>query len=347
MANIKGLGSDIMGKLYDRNGWVNWEYILKQDAAFIMVVGARGTGKTYGVMKQLIKEKQPFVYLRRLKTQLDNCGKVTGNPFKRLNLDNDWNILPFSVGGNVEFRHNDRNGDLVAVGVALSTVATVRGIDFSDYNYIVFDEAVAMIGEKPIKNEFEAFLNFYETVNRNREIIGEKPVKAILLGNANKLSNPYFTGWHFMKTSLKMLRGGQMVYRTPDNTRLMIMLQNSPISRKKAETAAYQNGSEGFLAMALDNAFRTDETKIKSEPLKEYNHIVSIGEIGIYRHKSERKYYVSSKTQSPYYDDFGIQLKMFRNDFIMLRVNYLIAKNVLFEDYESELLFREYFDLNQ
>lgn len=335
-----------MGKLYNKNGWVNWGYILDRQAAFTMVVGARGVGKTYGLMKELIIRNQPFIYLRRLKTQLDNCGKVTGNPFKRLNLDNGWNILPFSVGGNVEFRQNDKNGDLVAVGVSLSTVATVRGIDFSEFNYIVFDEAVAMVGEKPIKNEFEAFLNFYETVNRNREIIGEKPVQAILLGNANKLSNPYFSGWHFMKTSLKMLRGKQMVYQTPDASRIMIMLQDSPISKKKAETAAYQNGSDGFISMAIDNAFRTDETKIKSEPLKEYNHIVSIGEIGIYRHKSERKYYVSSKVQTPYYDDFGISLKMFRQDFIMLRVNYLIAKNVLFEDYESELLFREYFELN-
>ena len=335
-----------MGKLYDKNGWVNWSYILDRKAAFTMVVGARGTGKTYGLMKELIRRKQPFIYLRRLKTQIDNCGKVTGNPFKRLNIDLNMNILPFSVGGNVEFKQNDKNGELVAVGVALSTVATIRGIDFSDFNYIVFDEAIAMIGEKPIKNEFDAFLNFYETVNRNREIIGEQPVQAILLGNANKLSNPYFTGWHFMKTSLKMLRGKQMVYQTPDATRLMIMLQDSPISKKKADTAAYQNGSDGFISMALDNAFRTDETKIKSEPLREYNHIVSIGEIGIYRHKSERKYFVSSKVQTPYYDDFGISLKMFRQDFIMLRVNYLIAKNVLFEDYESELLFREYFELN-
>lgn len=335
-----------MGKLYDKEGWINWPYILSKQAAFIMVVGARGVGKTYGVMRELRNRKQPFIYLRRLKTQIDNCGKNTGNPFKRLNMDCGWNILPFSVGGNIEFRENDRNGDLVAVGVALSTVATVRGIDFSDFNYIVFDEAVAMIGEKPIKNEFEAFLNFYETVNRNRELIGDRPVQAILLGNANKLSNPYFTGWHFMKTSLKMLRGKQMVYQTPDSSRIMIMLQDSPISKRKAETAVYQNGTDGFVSMALDNVFRTDETKIKSEPLKEYNHMVSIGEIGIYRHKSERRYYVSSKVQTPYYDDFGISLKMFRQDFIMLRVNYLIAKNVLFEDYESELLFREYFDLN-
>lgn len=335
-----------MGKIYNSDGWVNWEYILNQGCAFNMVVGARGTGKTYGIFKLLIERNEKFIYLRRLKTQLDNCGKNVGNPFKRINIDLGINIVPVSSGGNIEFRYIDKSGDIAAVGVALSTVATIRGIDFSDYNYIVFDESIAMIGEKPIKNEFEAFLNFYETVNRNRELIGEKAVQVVLLGNANKLSNPYFTGWHFMKTALKMIKGKQMVYRTKDNTRLMVMLLDSPISKRKSETAAYQNGNEGFVSMALDNSFRTDETKIKAEPLKEYNHIVSIGEIGIYRHKSERRYYVSSKTQTPYYDDFGIQLKMFRQDFLMLRVNYLISKNILFEDYESELLFREYFELN-
>ena len=337
----------MVARLYNRDGWINWPYIMDQGAVFNMVVGARGTGKTYGLMKELITRGEPFIYLRRLKTQMDVCSKVTGNPFKRLNLDNGWNILPFSVGGNIEFRKDDKEGQLIAVGLALSTVATIRGIDFSGFNYIVFDEAIAMTGEKPIKSEFDCFMNFYETVNRNRELIGEKPVQAFLLGNANKLANPYFSGWRFMKTSLKMLRGGQMVYRTPDGTRLMVMLQNSPISRKKLNTAVYQNGSQDFISMAIDNSFRTDETKIKSEPLKEYSHIVSIGEIGIYRHKSERRYYVSSKTSLPYYDDFGIQLKMFRNDYFVLRSCYLVAKNILFEDYESELLFREYFDLNR
>lgn len=335
-----------MARIYNKDGWINWKYILDCNCAFTMVVGARGTGKTYGLMKELINRKEPFIYLRRLKTQIDGCGKIVGNPFKKLNTDEGYNILPFSIGGNIEFREGDRDGTLIAVGLALSTVATVRGVDFSDFNFILFDEAIAMVGEKPIKAEFDAFLNFYETVNRNRELLGDKPVQAILLGNANKLSNPYFTGWHFMKTSLKMLTGKQMVYRSPDGTRMMIMLQDSPISKKKAGTVAYQNGSDGFISMAIDNAFRTDETKIKSEPLKEYNHLVSVGEIGIYRHKSERRYYVSSKTQVPYYEDFGIPLKMFRCDFMALRINYMIAKNFLFEDYESELLFREYFELN-
>lgn len=98
--------------------------------------------------------------------------------------------------------------------------------------------------------------------------------------------------------------------------------------------------------MALDNAFRTDETKIKSEPLKEYIHMVSIGEIGIYKHKSERKYYVSStQAKEPYYDSFGISLRMFQQDYYMLRVHYMVSKNVWFESFELEVIFRELFDL--
>ena len=335
-----------MAKIYDTKGWVNWDYILDQPSSFISVVGARGVGKTYGIFKKLIKEKKKFIYLRRLKSQLDQCGKLEGNPFKKINEDTSSDIKPFSSGGIISFREVDKNGSIIAVGVALSVVANVRGIDFSDYDYIVFDEFIASSGERPIKNEFSAFLNFYETVNRNRELEGKNAVKCIMLGNANTLINPYFSSRHFMKTAVRMITGGQMVWRSADQTRMIILLLHSPISEKKKDTALYQNANEDFIQMALDNAFKTDETKIKSEPLKEYNHIVSVGELGIYRHKSERKYYVSAtQAAQPYYDAFGIGLKMFQQDFYMLRVHYMISKNVWFESFELEVIFRELFNL--
>lgn len=335
-----------MAKIYNDEGWVNWDYILNQPATFIPVVGARGVGKTYGLFKKLIKEGKKFIYLRRLKSQLDQCSKTEGNPFKKLNTDLSREILPYPTGGIITFRNEDKAGDVVAVGVALSVVANVRGIDFSDYNFIVFDEFIASSGERPIKNEFSAFLNFYETVNRNRELEGKPAVKCLMLGNANTLINPYFSAWHFMKTAVRMIAGKQMVWRSADNTRMVIFLLDSPISNKKADTALYQNATNDFLEMALDNAFRTDETNIRSEPLSEYIHIVSVGEIGIYKHKSERKYYVSNtQGKKPYYDSFGISLKMFQQDFYLLRVHYMVSKNVWFESFECEIIFRELFGL--
>lgn len=335
-----------MAKIYNKDGWVNWDYIMDQTASFISVVGARGVGKTYGAFKKLVTEKKKFIYLRRLKSQLDQCGKIEGNPFKKINDDLSLEIKPFSSGGIISFRNVDKAGDIYAVGVALSVVANIRGIDFSDYDYIVFDEFIASSGERPIKNEFSAFLNFYETVNRNRELEGKPAVKCIMLGNANTLINPYFSAWHFMKTAIRMIAGNQMVWRSADQTRMIILLLSSPISEKKKETALYQNANEDFIQMALDNSFRTDETNIKSEPLTEYIHLVSIGEIGIYKHKAERKYYVSStQGDKPYYDSFGIELKMFQQDYYMLRVHYMVSKNVWFESFELEIIFRELFGL--
>lgn len=330
-----------MGKIYDSAGWVNWPYIINQHCAFNMIVGARGVGKTYGLMKECILAGRKFIYLRRLKSQLDQCVSADGNPFKRLNTDNAWSITPKRTTGGVLFQTGE--GELVAVGVALSTVANVRGFDYSDFDCIIFDEAVASDGERPINHEFEAFLNFYETVNRNRELTGADPVQCFLLGNANRLTNPYYSGWHFMKTALKMISGRQMVWRSGDGTRLMVLLLDSQISARKADTALYANASSGFLSMALDNAFRTDATQIRSMPLAEFNHLVSIGDIGIYRHKSKRLYYVSSTAHKSQYEPYGISLKMFQNDFYSLRLYYLIQKIVYFESYECELIFRELF----
>lgn len=329
-------------KLYTNEGWVNWDYIFHQPEPITAIVGARGVGKTYGLMKKLVEENKRFIYLRRLKSQLDECKKATGNPFKRLNSDMGLTITPYPAGGTVAFREGDKNSDIVAVGVALSVVANIRGVDFSDYDYILYDEFISSEGERPIKEEFAAFQNFYETVNRNRELLGEAPVRCFLLGNANRIANPYFAGWHLMRRTLNMIRGGQMVWRSPDKTIMMVLLLHSPISEKKADTILYKNASSDFAQMALDNAFRTDETVIKSVPLKEYTHIVSIGEIGIYQHKSERKYYVSATTcQAPYYDPYGIGLQMFQQDYYMLRTYYMVYKNVVFESFELEIIFRE------
>ena len=334
-----------MSRLYDSDGWVNWDYIMAQPESLVSVVGARGTGKTYGCFKWLVNNRKKFLYLRRLKSQLEECRKEAGNPFRKLNTDLELNILPFSNGGTVSFCYDEKGGETAAVGVALSVVANIRGVDYSDFDYIVFDEFIGSDGERPIRNEFQAFLNFYETVNRNRELEGRPAVKCIMLGNANRIANPYFTGWHCMRRVLRMIQGNQLVWRSDDRTRMIILLLESPVSARKAETVLYKNANQDFISMALDNAFRTDETKIKSEPLKEFVHIVSVGEIGIYKHKTERRYYVSSTVGQPFYEAFGIGLKMFQLDYYMLRVYYMVNKTVSFESFECELIFRELYGL--
>lgn len=341
-----------MSKIYNESGFVNWDYLYSETLAFCMVTGARATGKTYGLLKYLVENEIPFMYLRRLGNQLEQSCSVTANPFKKLNADQGWNIQPYKQRHVVRFAQSEvvdgkniPTDEPCAIGAALSTFATLRGMDFSDVDCIVFDEAIPMTGEKTIRDEFTAFLHLYETVNRNRELEGKPPVKAFLLGNANKLSNPYYAGWGFMRTALRMIKGNQMLWRSTDGTRLMVMLLHSPISDRKRGTALYQNGNDDFIATSLDNAFRVDPTKIKSYPLRELQPVCGIGEIGIYKHKSRTGFYVSKVVpRSEYYDPFGIRLKMFRRDYAILTVSYLNG-DVTFEDYDLELIFRELLDV--
>ena len=85
-----------------------------------MVVGARGVGKTYGLMRYLIEHNRSFIYLRRLKSQLDQCVSADGNPFKKLNTDIGCNIIPKRTSGGVLFMDNDK---LVAFEIVLYDLA--------------------------------------------------------------------------------------------------------------------------------------------------------------------------------------------------------------------------------
>ena len=59
--------------------YYNYDRIISYDALLYMLIGERGVGKTYGasklVVKEFIKKKRQFVYLRRYKTELSKSSK--------------------------------------------------------------------------------------------------------------------------------------------------------------------------------------------------------------------------------------------------------------------------------
>lgn len=337
-----------IAKIYNEEGWLNWDYLYPECRFIMTITGPRGTGKTYGLLKYIVDHSIKFIYIRRLKSQLDNVASgEESNPFKAINEDTGSCIVPECKHGALRFvdNTNEDNPLVIGYGVALSTVATIRGSDYSDVKAIIFDEYIAMKTERPIKAEYQAFMNFLETVNRNRELKGIDPVKVFMLGNANKLMNPYFLEWAFMKTALKMIHGDQMVWRNQDSSRIMILLLHSPISDRKRETALYKNANDDFISMAIDNSFEVDPTRIGARKLTDCRHIVSFGSIGIYQLKSTGEYYVSETVnKSLYYEENGINLKLFQARFSLLKQMYIYG-TILFENYDVEMLFREYFQI--
>ena len=342
-----------MLKLYDDNGYLILQNILDLNLPFNFVVGGRGTGKTYGALRYVIENDVKFILMRRTQSQVDLINKPEFCPFKTLNNDFGWNIGTQAISKyNVGFyRMEDVNGKQVASGsplgysVALSTISNLRGFDASDVNLLIYDEFIPERHERPIKEEGAAFLNAYETINRNRELKGLKPLQVVCLANANDLGNPIFTELKLISKAEHMRRKGQEVSINNDKGIGLFILQGSPVSKAKKNTALYKLTEDSeFEQMALDNSFsELNERNIKSCNLAEFRPIVSVGEICIYKHKSNGTYYCSGhKSGSPV--SFGTsetELERYFRGYSWLWDTFMKNK-IYFEDSTCMVLFTKY-----
>lgn len=342
-------------KLYDNNGYVNIPEVLKHEATFIFIYGGRGTGKTYGSLKEMIEGKHHFIYMRRLAAQTDIVKKESMQPYKTLNDDMGWSIQPFPINKYISaFYESDVNedGKVIPVGeqhgllTSLSTFSNLRGVDGSDIDTIILDEFIPELNERPIKGEADALFNAYETINRNRELKGEDPVKLLCLANSNRIDNPLFMELKLVRKAEKIRQEGKEYLYDPKRKMLLIDLYKSQISEAKSDTALYQltKGTE-FYEMAIRNSFINEERgRIETRPIKEYRPVVSIGEITIYKHKSRREYYVTTfRSGSPdSYTTGEKDRERFRKKYLFLWQCYM-RREVVFEEYMSEILFDKYF----
>jgi hypothetical protein len=342
-------------KLYDSNGYVNIPEVLKHEAIFIFIYGGRGTGKTYGALKEMIEGKHHFIYMRRLAAQTDIVKKESMQPYKTLNDDMGWSIQPFPINKYISaFYESDTNedGKVIPVGdqhgllTSLSTFSNLRGVDGSDIDTIILDEFIPELNERPIKGEADALFNAYETINRNRELKGQDPVKLLCLANSNRIDNPLFMELKLVRKAEKIRQEGKEYLYDSKRKMLLIDLYKSQISEAKSDTALYQltKGTE-FYEMAIRNSFINEERgRIETRPIKEYRPVVSIGEITIYKHKSRREYYVTTfRSGSPdSYTTGEKDRERFRKKYLFLWQCYM-RREVVFEEYMSEILFDKYF----
>lgn len=115
------------------------------------------------------------------------------------------------AGGSYDIREMDGGETRRSCGIAmsLSRVAKIRGFNGSDFMDLVFDEFIPERIVVKRKNEGEAFLNAYTTINGNRELKGRAPLKAWLLANANDFESPILSALELTGAVEKMARTGQ------------------------------------------------------------------------------------------------------------------------------------------
>lgn len=290
-------------RIYLDSGFLNIGYILRLPVPFIFCVGGRGTGKTYGALKYVLDNGVNFGYMRRTQSQADLINKPEFSPFKAISRDTGREIVSVPITKyNAAFYDSERDGDrLVPIGtplgytLALSTISNLRGFDMSDVTLLIYDEFIPEKHERPLKNEASALFNAYETINRNRELSGNKPLKVLCLANANNIANPIFDELGIINKVYGMTQKGQVISINEMRGYAIIMLSDSPISERKRDTALYRltSGTE-FSAMAIDNSYNVDYTNHSAINLIEYTPIFTVNDITVYRHKSASKLYATN-----------------------------------------------------
>ena len=332
-------------KIYDANGYVNIRGVLDSGYPFNFVVGGRGTGKTYTALKVAREDGRKFMLMRRTQSQADLISKPEFSVFKPLNYDLNIDVCPRRISKyNSAFYEGDKE---IGYTCALSTLSNMRGFDASDIQLLIYDEFIPEKHERLLKNEADALWNAYETMNRNREIQGRTPIQLLCLANANDITNPVFESLRLISRADKMQKNRTERWTDDKRGIQLLMLQKSPISKEKADTALYNlTAGSTFSDMALNNDFNVDRNHIRPRPIVEYTPVCSIGELNIYRHKTSGRLYASCHTSGVFNKQFGTTDtdKLYYQRVYHAHWELYIGNRIDFEDLLAEKLFLKYWD---
>lgn len=323
-----------------------WEIVKNTDYFLYLFIGGRGIGKSYSIQKGLIMDNdRKFIYLRTSENEMEMSLTRESNTFKAINRDCGTNIeitkeKKVYLIEEVELKDDER---LVkksyGIAGALSTFAKYRGTDFDDYDFIFYDE---FISKSPIKTAIDKkqatlFFDMIETVNRNREVSGRKPVKIILCGNANMLDNAILRELELPSKIMAMIQCNQEKFIDEERGLYLHLPIDVPISREKKNTALYRLlGKEAdYTKMATSNIFVNDDfSDIKKIQRNKLLPLFSFENLYFYQVKDSGIIYVSKmKSQCPCFDDE----KLFKREKAWELNLYIDNKMIAYQDYDLKL----------
>lgn len=326
-------------------GYFNAEAVIGAGYTFNYITGGRGIGKTYGMLAWFIDNKIPFILMRRTQTEADLQGDPITSSLKPHIVRNALKVKYTKSAGGKLCTVTREDGSVICVICALSTIATLRGIDLTDFSYIVYDEFITEPHVKKLKAEGQALENAYETINRNRELEGSDPTRLFCLSNSLNLANDVFIYRDLIPYAESLIMSGEE-YAEVDRNTLLVIAQHSPISEKKAGTVQYQSASEEYARMSIKNEWiLNDFTYVKDlKNLNEYRCICKVGDRYIWKHKSSMNYYVTRRQGSTknIFTNSNSDMQRFARIYSSIYLRYLDGY-VRFDSYQSIALFEKYY----
>ena len=332
--------------LYGAEGWIDWESVWSSGYDWIFFTGARGIGKTYGAVRFLAERGVPFLFFRRTEAeaviQKDPVISDLSKPLNDLGIDY---YVEKIRGTKFAFWKRKEDDKIICMVAAMRTFGKIRGMNFSGFDCMLFDEFIPKPEEPRYKMEGFNLQQAYESVNRNRELEGRPPVRLICLSNSLNMNNDIFMELDLIDVADELSQDPEAEAAAVGN-KLIIVTKFSPISEKKKDTLLYRNASDDFYKMAIENKFvLNDRTYVKRKPLKEFVPVCAVGSMFIYRHKNDFTYYVcgSRSATKDVYTTETSGIERFRRKHWRLWSRYLDGK-VYFYSYRYISLFERLFN---
>ena len=331
--------------LYSETGWIDWDSVMGSRFTFIFMTGGRGIGKTYGAIRWLADHNIPFIFFRRTETeasiQKDPAISDLSKPLQDLGIDYMIEKIPHT---KFAFWRRD-DGSLICMVACMKTFGKIRGMNFSKFPVMLFDEFIPKPEEPRYKMEGFNLQQAYESVNRNRELEGKPPVRMICLSNSLNLQNDVFMEFDLIDAADELSQDPEHECASIGDI-LLVVNKFSPISEKKSKTVLYRNASDDFYKMSIENRFiLNDRTYVRKRPLKEYKAVCSVGSMFIYKHKNDGTYYVCGAKASvrEQYSTESSGIEKFRRKHWRWWTRYLDGK-FYFSSYKYISLFERLFN---
>lgn len=278
--------------------------IAKRNFNWNVFVGGRRNGKTYGILKHLMLQKKKFLYIRR--TEKDLTRAVNEGLFNELNVDlgTSYTLTYNKQDAYGEIFSDMEKTDLVGKLYAMSTIRSVRGIDFSEYEEAFFDEFVPEKSAITRDSDGETCINAFETLMSNRELPPnpKPPLKIWMASNSINLFDPILGALNLVEPLIQMELAGLKTRVYPERSLFIYHGTELSVAEAKKTTSLYRMiGTDSEIVQnILYGNFQGDYVSLVKTGInfRLYKCVFDIdGKIFVYMHKDDNSWYVSTSRQ--------------------------------------------------
>ena len=297
--------------------------VLSYKRQLTFVVGDRRVGKTFKyklkcIKKSLIKHAITFMWLRIMKTEIDEAKASFFEDIEKLNIFPEYS---FKVVGNYGYATLLSTGETFAICYFgfIKNAQTIKGTAFPYVEVVVLDEFMQEEGMQPCKNMVNLLFSILYSVFSLRKI------RCVLLGNAVTMVNPFFVHYGVRDINRPFTKGKDYVIENVNYEERYATFRDNA---KKSDFGNLVKGTD-YEKYALENKFVMDDTSDVRKLKLNKSDIVCAFQleklINVYIDKNYLYFEATKKTDAPIYTPFVNKAK---NDIIYMKYSAELFKRI-------------------